>query len=301
MPLIHLAIATGAFLTPIENWAIDEVQTFPTFDAKGSPAVLVTWRRDLFFRGNKSVQWAIYRNDTGDDVPIGVVDGKQSSFLDTTAPRKFEYLSNVGHITDSGCDLPTRVRADQPGVIVGRPHTYSVASVYKIDVRDLPDEYFKKLPTWPQTCLYRTDAFPAPGYATALLRPSPLTPLAGSSVRDFCRFEFTSAATRGAPVRVAYFLQLSQSPQFSTSKVLTYAHKIGLGPARQSVSLEPRFPGDTFLRFLREMIDYRRFGQGKAVYWRIGVRSIDDDPGPVPDPATGLRAVFSRVSSFVGP
>jgi hypothetical protein len=120
-----------------------------------------------------------------------------------------------------------------------------------------------------------------------------LTPIQNQVVTTNVPFTFQSVVNPQFPARIGYIVQLSSSPQFPLSATVTSAEKVSGELTNLSVSFPPRFPGDTFTGFLQQF-----FGNTPTIWFRIGARNIDDVPGPVPDPTTHLRYIFSAPQSF---
>jgi hypothetical protein len=98
------------------------------------------------------------------------------------------------------------------------------------------------------------------------------------------------------PINIAYVVQLSSSPLFPGNATVTSGQRISGDTTDQSISFPARFTGDTFLQFLRD-----HFGSATTIWWRVGARNIEDNPGPLPDPTTGLRYIFSNTQPFTIP
>lgn len=281
------------------NVAVELVTTHATVDKNGAPAIQVRWRPDLFFRGNQTVQWLIFRDDVGTVTPIGAADGKADTFVDTTADRKFDYYSNNEKIENLVVEGLKTSTTEQKGLTPGRPHTYYVASIYKVSRTDLPPGGTVRAGNENSTEAYfRSMHQAATGLATVFDGPILVSPLPKAKLTAFGDFEFTSVAKALFPIRMGYVLQLCAKPDF-TGKVYTSPEKVVIGTKNHSIPFSARFPGDTFKLYLSDALGQKQ--NGSAVYWRIGARNVDDNPGPAPDPSTGLRYVFSKVSSFVGP
>jgi hypothetical protein len=117
-----------------------EAMMFP--DSSGSPAVRLSWSRDLFARGNsQTVQWQIHRSDVIGN-PVLVVDGVFGQAVDTTEVRDVTYGdfgSQIGGNVCTNTSVPEDSATGVPGVVPGRPYTYSIELVYRVAAIDLPD------------------------------------------------------------------------------------------------------------------------------------------------------------------
>lgn len=117
------------------NSFIAEASMFPT--NSGSPAVKLTWSRDLFYRGlDRQVQWQIWRDDVSTS-PVVVADRTLSFAYDTTATRDVNFdTAPVGGLSCEG--LGTDSAAGVLGIVPGRPYLYSISLVFRISENDFP-------------------------------------------------------------------------------------------------------------------------------------------------------------------
>lgn len=147
-------------------------------------------------------------------------------------------------------------------------------------------------------CFFQSSRSPSSGSATFLSLPQPLSPQLGQPIKSNS-FSFTSsqaASTTQLPVNIGYVVQISSSPAFPASATVTSAERVTTDTQQLSIAFPPRFTGDTFQQFLSD-----HFGNTQTLYWRIGVRNVADVPGPLPDPTTGLRYMFSVAQNFLAP
>ncbi|HEY3780412.1 MAG TPA: hypothetical protein VGL56_04960 [Fimbriimonadaceae bacterium] len=148
-------------------------------------------------------------------------------------------------------------------------------------------------------CYFVSATTTAVGYATALGRTTAVSPTLNQSITSYVPFTFTSLVTANTPITLAYVVQIfaGSAPLFPKSSTITSAELVSADQNNLSISFQPRFSGDTLQQFI---IDH--FGStSSTVWWRVGARNVEDFPGPLPDPFTGLRYIFSPASSFVIP
>ncbi len=314
------------------NKVVAQATYFP--NQSGRPAVQLNWSLDLFFRGNQTVQWLIFRDDTGESPTLVQNDGRRTNATDTSDARAFTWFQQQD-ISNVTCEGLSGVPGTGTGVVPGRPYQYSVASVYKISVLDLPNGGSTGTTAGTggtggtgvttggtgatgatgatggtgvngQTgatatvgsgdfCYFVTQRSIAQGVATAYNKTPLRSPVPNDTVTTFRNFTFGSVMNAAFPTRIEYVLQLSPNAAFPRDRTFTSAPKVTTGTLDQSIALQARFPGDTFNRFVTDT-----FGAaaGSQLWWRIGARNIDDSPGPVPDAATGLRYLFSDPQPF---
>lgn len=279
--------------------AADSPVAHSTLDGKGNPAIRIDWKQDLFFRGHGVLQWQIFRDDVP-GIPIGVVDGKTTSFLDTMESGPITYFKNRRSISELICDTLEEGTTTRSSPIRGRPHSYSIVAIYKLRWDDLPPGI--KLGTAVGTkpdCVFKSNEAHTLGYATVLARPTLVAPDDNAKLSGFDKFVVTPSSNLRFPIRCGYVIQLCQSKSFKGNKVFTSAEVTSVSVKDRQIEVKARFPGDTFTMFLEDVVGAKN-SQTK-IWWRVGARNIEDMPGPVPDPATGLRYVFSEPRSFERP
>lgn len=129
-------------------------------------------------------------------------------------------------------------------------------------------------------CYYVSLPVQAQGVATALPRPSLLTPQNNALVQAPLNFQVTSVRGPVASLTIEYVIQLSTQPTF---------------PAGETVTLDPFLDfntpnGQTLSSPTTDTSVY--FPNANTLYWRAGARNVEDSPGPVAD-ASGKRYIFS--------
>lgn len=139
-------------------------------------------------------------------------------------------------------------------------------------------------------CYFLSQRTVSKGVATPLSRATLQSPSPGQSVSGPTPFTFSSAVGSN-PITVEYIVQFSDSPTFAAGRVVTAATvvknttgTISTGSIDTSASSLPAY-----------------IRSAQTVYWRVGARNLDDKPGPVKDPSTGLRYVFGTASTFTRP
>ncbi|HEY0865790.1 MAG TPA: hypothetical protein VGE01_00330, partial [Fimbriimonas sp.] len=132
-------------------------------------------------------------------------------------------------------------------------------------------------------CYFVSSRSSTPGTATPIRRPQLTSPADNAFIREseLQIFQVTSPFTAvGADVAPEYILQFSKTRDF-----------------RNAVTIEQWAPGNTAIVASREIAlqgeDIPSTYRSGDFYWRIGARNSLDNPGPVPDPATGERYIFS--------
>ena len=141
------------------------------------------------------------------------------------------------------------------------------------------------------TCYFISARTQSIGTATPLARPQLVSPANNAVLSLSTPFTFVSSATTTFPVTLGYVLQLSSSPVFQ--KNLTYTYPEFVRTEAGTIATDPiNTSASTLPAFIRN---------ATTVYFRIGARNVQDKPGPVKDPATGLRYIFSAPSRFTRP
>ncbi|HMS54788.1 MAG TPA: hypothetical protein PKA27_05265 [Fimbriimonadaceae bacterium] len=312
-----------------------EAGMFPT--NSGSPAVKLTWSRDLFQRGlDNTIQWQIWRDDILTS-PVVVADRTASFAYDTTAARDLTYSTgNLGGLECAGLGEDT---ADAvAGVIPGRPYQYQISLIYRVNEIDVIGSSTgggttgtggTGLNTGGGTttggttagttgttggtttggttgggtttggaggfCYFTSDKTTASGFATPLTRVNLQSPANNATVTSYLPFSFSSAVNPAFPSQMGYVVQLSSEANFARGATFTSNEVIRTDVTSISITLSPRYPGDTFLQFLTD-----NFPGKTQFWWRVGARNVADNPGPVAD-ASGFRYVFSSPQRFVRP
>ena len=292
-----------------------EAMMFP--DSSGSPAVRVSWTRDLFARGNSQVvQWQIYRSDVLGS-PVLVVDGVLGNGVDTTAARDVnfgDFGSQVGGNVCTNQSIPGGTATGVPGVTPGRAYSYSVALVYKMAAIDLPDGGSTSGggttgtagttagtttgttgttggTTGVGDCFFISPRASAQGLATPLNPAVLVSPTSNQQISADIPFTFNSVVNPAFPITVEYTLQISPDPTFPGNRTKNYGTvtrtDVGILSTGSIVNLVNRLRAD--------------FGSAQLeFFWRIGARNVADRPGPVRD-AAGTRYVYSPGRRFTIP
>ncbi len=132
-------------------------------------------------------------------------------------------------------------------------------------------------------CYFVSSQTTSKGGATAINPPTLQQPANGATLAVAQPFTFGSVVTLDQ-ITAEYVLQISELPSFPKgSKTITYPSLVSASTGTLSITADPSviFPG---------------FAQ--PLWWRVGAKNIADSPGPVKDPTTGLRYVFSAARSF---
>jgi len=137
-------------------------------------------------------------------------------------------------------------------------------------------------------CYFESARQTAIGTATPLNPPALASPGNGVAVTT-APFSFDSVVTGLAGITVEYVVQFSDTPTFSRSTIV----------ARFTSNLTGRIQTPTSIDTTRNVPSY--VANASTVYWRVGAKNVADRPGPVPDPLTKQRYIFSQYRTFVRP
>ncbi len=264
---------------------VTRVRAEAGFDTLGElPGVRVSWGTNVFVQGNEQkFQFQIWRNDVVGS-PVGITDGSVGSFVDTTAPKTFNWFTAPRTSVTVCPAAPTAAgTATAPGVTPGVPYLYQVELIYRISALDFPVP-----PVSQQYCYYESDKRTAVGPATPLVQPEVIQPAQGINVTSQIPFTTQSVVTAN-PIICQYVLQLSANPQFTASTTETIGPITSNSTGVISLGLVDTYNG-------RKPV----IQAATTIWWRIGARNIADVPGPIPD-ATGQRYIFSVPRSFTRP
>jgi hypothetical protein len=143
-----------------------------------------------------------------------------------------------------------------------------------------------------QQCFFVTERASAKGLATPLTPPGlespsadlPISVLPGSSTQPFT---FDPVATTSFSLEVQYVLEFSTKSNFPKGKTQIFGTTLSSATSGQLSFGLIDTVGD-LASFLRS--------QGE-VWWRVGARNLNDNPGPVPD-KNGQRYIFSNPRKF---
>ena len=306
------------------------ITTLATMTAGDNPAVQIKWTRDAFLRGNSEgpYRWQVWRND-GSATPVAVADGTAGSVIDdavgTNAPSAaFPWYDFSGVSSNTECnELPDGSTATINAMVAGTPYLYSVEVVYRISGLSLPGSGTTGGGTTGGTvggttggttggtvggtvggtsggttggttgggqenewCYFVSKRLNARGQATPLVRPELRSPDADQIVMTPITFQFASVRGPVVSVQLQYMVQFSTAPNFPKgSQTVSMPTFIELTAAGGESVSSPLIDTTTF------------FPGALDVFWRVGVRNPDDNPGPVADP-NGQRFIYSAVRRF---
>lgn len=128
-------------------------------------------------------------------------------------------------------------------------------------------------------CYFATTRVPAIGQATPLDKPGNRGPADNLADSGSHVFSFTSVRNIDPSLSLEYVVQFSPDALFAAGQTVTLGNLVdtstqgGQQISTSSINTSTLFPNSNFL------------------FWRIGVRNIDDNPGPVAD-ASGKRYIF---------
>lgn len=130
-----------------------------------------------------------------------------------------------------------------------------------------------------QYCYFVSVRVPASGQATPLNRPQLTAPTDGANDTGNTVFSFQSVRGLDPSVPLEYAVQLSPDPVFGGQSVTLGEFIDTATPNAQALATQPVATGTLF-------------PTSTTVYWRIGVRNVQDVPGPVAD-SSGKRYIWS--------
>ena len=328
----------------------------------GSPAILINWSPNGFFKGtgtsgNGVARWQIYRSDVSPSNPVLVV-GPRNSVVDSSLLNNSDFPNDVFQSNQIGgtvCNFTspaTGTRLTTPLVSAGTPYVYSVEAVYGVSSLDLPDGTTGSTTTSGTTAgstsgttsgstasttgsgttgttgttatsgstatsstagssagttsgqvenCYFQSGRSSSGQATALNRPVLGTPngtALTTTTTTNATFNFTSTQNAGSAGGAA---QITQQAVLEFSDDPTF-------PSKYTVSTAPTF-GANFTGVNTGGAPFSskkgRTGQllsvATPIYYRVGIRNLNDRPGPAKDAASGQRYIYSLTGQFTRP
>ncbi len=253
-------------------------------DGNFEPYVRISWKTTLFAKSAPdTIQWQIYRSDfigtdgNGNLLPVGVTPGNQNFFIDTTVPRTFSYASLLREGSE---DLELEELEGAPGVAPGRSYTYQIALVYRERIEAEGETLI----------LFKLSDRVRSGQVTVLQPVQLLTPVQRSEDVDPKDVRFSWLAAEGAN---AYRVEVSTDPTFRDRSRTFVSNEILSTAVGGSPVSTDRINLETALLNRLGLL-----GQRVTLYWRVGARNLGDNPGPIPDPQSKLRYVWSRPFEF---
>jgi hypothetical protein len=304
--------------------------------ANDAPAVRVSYTRDSLLRGNQegAVRFHLWRNDVSAS-PVAVAPGSLSVVYDDINLSQAPSAGNPWSSQDpsvptaSQCDpdVPLDTNSATP-IIPGTPYQYSIQVVYRVNQQSLPGQGTTggtggggQNTTGTNTtgtnttgtnttgtnttgtnttgtnttggnggtggtyCYFVSpERVPASGLATPLVRPALRTPDNDTTLVTPTNFRFTSVRGPVASVQLEYVLQISSDLGFPANRTINVEKFVDLATAGGAVISTPSVNTATL------------FPASEFLFWRIGVRNLEDSPGPVA--VNGERYIFSSVRRF---
>lgn len=210
-------------------------------------------------------EFQVYR----DNVPIAVLQPNQLRFIDTPQLGGPFTLQTLGV---NGVLVPV-VRTATP-LQVGVTHQYRIIAVYER----------VEAPGSPNVGRFQVTPLSAPsGRVTPIARPDALAPTATTD-QNLGRVQFTFRTSLGAN---EYVVEVADNVGFNNKKTR--------GPFR--FPYNPTGPSTTQFFDLRG--DFPNAREGDFIFYRIGGRNANDDPGPLPNVPNGDEYIYSgQDSSF---
>lgn len=134
-------------------------------------------------------------------------------------------------------------------------------------------------------CYFASNRVNTQGAATPLRRPPLRSPSPDEVVTGTRTFTFESVRDSQRSIQLEYVVQFSDQPTFPRGRVTT------LDPIDDSGQLggsAVSYPG---------VNTNQLYPGANAVYWRVGVKNLEDSPGPVAD-QNGFRYIWSATRKF---
>ncbi|MES1228470.1 MAG: hypothetical protein ABUL72_07340 [Armatimonadota bacterium] len=272
---------------------VQDVTAEADLDNVGQPRVHVSWIPDTFLRGvNESapVQWQAYRNTETTGPVISIFSQGARDGYDDSALTGYRDVHVVRDATNSSPSLGTCPAFGAAGVkpttfiAPGVPYRYEVEVVYKINGLSLPigTNGF---------CYFVSSRVASSGQATPLIKSTLQNPDDGNTVALPTSFKFTSVRGGNTSVPLKYALQVSTSPAFPAGASTVTFDQESIGTNKYEVVDTATAGGQSLAT---PAVPFQASFPGvKTLFWRIGAKNILDVPGPVPDPLSGKRYIFS--------
>ena len=262
-------------------------------DGVGLPRVHVQWQPDAFLRGaNESapVQWQVWRIGENTAPVISIFSpNAREGYDDSTlsgyqSPHVIRDATNTSPSLGTCPGFATTFAPPTTFIVPGVPYRYEVEVVYKINGLSLPIG---------QTgfCYFVSSRVGSVGQATPLIKPTLQNPDDGVTVANATSFKFTSVRGGNTSIPLRYVLQMSTSPAFPAGSSTVTFDQQGVGTDAYTV-LDTATAGGQSLA--TPVVPFQTSFPGQhSLYWRIGVKNILDNPGPVKDALSGQRYIFS--------
>ncbi|HWD39298.1 MAG TPA: hypothetical protein VG944_10645 [Fimbriimonas sp.] len=351
----------------VTDEVVAEPAMYPIESNGPTVSVRVSWRPNLFAKGNSQrAAWQVWRSDRT-DAPVAVTSGDQTNVFDLQYAGAITQYTNWTQLTSvtggaTPCvgtfqneTIPTGLPSLQPG----HPYIYSVELVYVLSQIDTPIVQTNTSGGGGNTaggltaggtggtgtgvtatatgggttgiggtnttgtnttgntgttgtgttsgnvtlCYFVSPRQSSKGTATPLPQPVILNPAQGGVFTNSPRPSF-AGSVRDFPTEIDYVVQFSAQSDFPRNSSLTYTYGTIKGFGAGTASSGPTIPLPSLtLRdtgVTKGLLPPKIQG-ASPVFWRIGARAANDRPGPVKDPQTHLRYIFSQPSFFVWP
>ncbi len=237
-----------------------------------SPGVRVSFNPDKLSGGKNVIQYKLWRD--GQVVAtvsgVGIGDGKM---YDTTAVPSGSYVTPDPQ--NPGSLITTAINA--PALTLGDQHRYAVTAVYQVQQ---PGESSFRYVETPKSNT---------GPATPLAR-IPATDLSattkGQADVDLRKVDFNWRSIRGANEYIVEATTQSD-PNFLTPRYRSAPKRTSQFSSGEVVVIENQNIASLF----------SDVPEGGLILWRVGAKSISDNPGPVVSPV--MRYIYSEHASIV--
>lgn len=310
-------------------------------DPTNGASVRISWKPNGYAKGNSIKQsWQIFRNDL-QDIAVRSVAGANTFAIDDQFARDVTYtVLPSNNFTICNGNTTTQELA-VVGVTPGRPYQYHVQLVFALAQADLnltssgstststtngstntgttntgttngttntgttngttsttsstgttSTGTTSTGTTTTTLCYFLSDRTPAVGFATPINPPGLVSPATNATMQTQQSFQFNSVANPLYDQTYEYELQISSTLNFTPAttfkKVLFQRRDAGtLGSDPIDLTNDTSVPAS--------------IRSANIVYWRIGARNVLDNPGPVKDPFTGDRYIFSSANQLLRP
>ncbi|HET6456572.1 MAG TPA: hypothetical protein VFI02_19400 [Armatimonadota bacterium] len=220
-------------------------------------AILLCWNQPKHTKHADIIEYHVWR-DSLQTFPVLVLDsisspafmGFDHSAVDTPWFRTISYLAPSPNHQELVSAVTTA-----PGITIGQAHQYWVSCLYR-------RRHGNRFSYWETVPVYA-------GQATCLNRPVPVSPNEYASLDDIT-FEW-----QGSGGADEYAIEVSRSPSFEREQTwVSHVHR--------PTSSDGTTFSVTYAGILSNAPELAGVTDGDTLYWRVGARNSEDDPGPIP-------------------
>ena len=224
----------------------------------GDGGIFVGWNGPKHLKHKDIIEFHVWRDNTLGSTPVMALDpatspaasGFDYRAIDEPVSRSLTYLAaDLDHL-----DL-VQMEATAPGITIGQPHQYWISCIYR-------RRHAHQFTYWETQPTYA-------GRATCLNRPVPVSPNEYASLDDIT-FEW-----QGSGGADEYAIEVSPSPSFEREHTwVSHVHR--------PTSSDGTTFSVTYAGILSNAPELAGVTDGDTLYWRVGARNSEDDPGPIP-------------------